>query len=581
MKSIKLLLLSLSICIALLGKGQDTINMRSGEAIVAKVNDIGTTEIKYKKWGRLDGPIYSVLKTDVANIKYSDGTKDEFSQAKATTVADAPKKNKAGFLPYTAENIPPNHNAFNNAGFTDPNEAENKKDEKGLKQGKWKTVYDDGTFKLYQYVNDTTHGRVNYFKRDGTLDHYLEAYPVDSTRGFWSLILSDSRYENGFLKKYYEYNGQLALKVPVVDGKKNGIQQCYDLDGYLQSESPYVDDQLNGIKKVYLSQGYLWCETPYTNGKKNGREVYYDSTGEIIGFNTYTNGVKNGLSSWKEEHDWYEAMYENDKRADGWSSKYYYTDGSRMECFYKNGEYKRERYFSSDGINHSSFLNILGNVATVVIKDPSILDKNSPASTNNSSNNSTNNNGSTGANTSNQAIDNANKMDQIMQNMRNSVGAIQQQSANKTGANNPFGNGGTNSAAMGSSSATPKSIQIKPLPLAVSNLDANDYSGVYSTEVYSLLKKVYKDFPDGNGGAIIPLNNCCLRDGFVVYAAQYAWACLSYQADINNTSYTKSMTPEQAAQKMMDNLHQADKLCGGSSVAPACQCTTLDLWHCN
>jgi hypothetical protein len=61
-------------------KAQDTIHMRSGETIIAKVSDVGTSEITYKKWGHMTGPNYSILKSDVAVIKYQDGATDEFKQ---------------------------------------------------------------------------------------------------------------------------------------------------------------------------------------------------------------------------------------------------------------------------------------------------------------------------------------------------------------------------------------------------------------------------------------------------------------------------------------------------------------------
>ncbi len=54
--------------------GQDLITTIKGETIKSKVLEIGTSEIKYKKFENLDGPIYSVLKSDMVMIYYANGT---------------------------------------------------------------------------------------------------------------------------------------------------------------------------------------------------------------------------------------------------------------------------------------------------------------------------------------------------------------------------------------------------------------------------------------------------------------------------------------------------------------------------
>ena len=90
MKHIRTAALLTLIALAPLAKGQDTISMRTGDVIVANVSNVGVTEITYKKWGRSDGPTYNILKSDVAYIKYPDGTKDEFKTAPAPLPAPAP-----------------------------------------------------------------------------------------------------------------------------------------------------------------------------------------------------------------------------------------------------------------------------------------------------------------------------------------------------------------------------------------------------------------------------------------------------------------------------------------------------------
>jgi hypothetical protein len=60
--------------------------MRSGENILVKVIEVGTTEVKYKKLDNLNGPVFSILKSDLLIIKYENGTKEDFSKEEKTKI---------------------------------------------------------------------------------------------------------------------------------------------------------------------------------------------------------------------------------------------------------------------------------------------------------------------------------------------------------------------------------------------------------------------------------------------------------------------------------------------------------------
>jgi hypothetical protein len=62
--------------------------MRYSENIIVKVIEVGTTEVKYKKQDNLNGPMFSILKSDLLMIKYENGTTDDFSNIKKIEVAD-------------------------------------------------------------------------------------------------------------------------------------------------------------------------------------------------------------------------------------------------------------------------------------------------------------------------------------------------------------------------------------------------------------------------------------------------------------------------------------------------------------
>jgi len=59
---------------------QDTITISTNEKISSKTLEITTTEVKYKKFDNLNGPTFSILKSDVIMIKYENGTTDFFNK---------------------------------------------------------------------------------------------------------------------------------------------------------------------------------------------------------------------------------------------------------------------------------------------------------------------------------------------------------------------------------------------------------------------------------------------------------------------------------------------------------------------
>jgi len=92
-----ILLFILFVCSSNIIQAQDTLSMRSGENILVKVIEVsnvrlkqkntfkgyievGTAEVKYKKLDNLNGPVFSMLKSDLLMIKYQNGTSDDFSK---------------------------------------------------------------------------------------------------------------------------------------------------------------------------------------------------------------------------------------------------------------------------------------------------------------------------------------------------------------------------------------------------------------------------------------------------------------------------------------------------------------------
>jgi hypothetical protein len=73
-------------------KAQDIITLKNGDEIRAKVQEIGLSDVKYKKYDNLAGPTYTLLKTEILLIKYENGEKDIFKDAPIASNELSPDK---------------------------------------------------------------------------------------------------------------------------------------------------------------------------------------------------------------------------------------------------------------------------------------------------------------------------------------------------------------------------------------------------------------------------------------------------------------------------------------------------------
>jgi hypothetical protein len=67
--------------------GQDVIIKKSGEEIRAKVEEVLNFDIRYRKFENLTGPVYSMPKSEVSQIKYENGTSDFFAPVSAPSIS--------------------------------------------------------------------------------------------------------------------------------------------------------------------------------------------------------------------------------------------------------------------------------------------------------------------------------------------------------------------------------------------------------------------------------------------------------------------------------------------------------------
>jgi len=60
---------------------QDTLVKRNGERVLVKVLEVNPSDIRYKRFNHLDGPLYIINKSEIAFIAYPDGLHETYEQA--------------------------------------------------------------------------------------------------------------------------------------------------------------------------------------------------------------------------------------------------------------------------------------------------------------------------------------------------------------------------------------------------------------------------------------------------------------------------------------------------------------------
>lgn len=76
----KVLFVLMFLASTFVASAQDVVVKKDGSTILSKIVEIGTTEIKYKKWNNQNGPMYTIAKAEVQSINYENGEEEIFSE---------------------------------------------------------------------------------------------------------------------------------------------------------------------------------------------------------------------------------------------------------------------------------------------------------------------------------------------------------------------------------------------------------------------------------------------------------------------------------------------------------------------
>lgn len=279
-------------------------------------------------------------------------------------------------------------------GFIINRESINRTDYNGLKQGKWKFFYSDGTLQMEgTYRAGKREGFFKTYDRKGNLlelKKYVEDVEIQDVPEIAKLTVSNEYYETGKIKsvttyrnnvpegirREYDRNGNIEKALIYTAGKvlgegivneeglKEGFWKEYFISGQLRAEGMYQNGKKTGewlfryengrleqkgsydnhgkpIGKwiLYYENGNLWKEESYRDGLKDGLVTEFDSIGNIISEGEYFEDMEEGKWIYNSGYHRIEGNYRSGMRNGIWKQ------------YYQNGQLSFEGDFINDNPN--------------------------------------------------------------------------------------------------------------------------------------------------------------------------------------------------------------------------------------
>ena len=113
----------------------------------------------------------------------------------------------------------------------------------------------------------------------------------------YRLPINDGK-ENGMAKGWYN-TGEKLLERPFIDGKKEGVFKQWWPNGRLRYLFIYTNDQFNGTQWVYYPTGIKREQSNYLKGEKEGVQRVWDEKGVLVSNYTIKNKKIYGIMSVK------------------------------------------------------------------------------------------------------------------------------------------------------------------------------------------------------------------------------------------------------------------------------------------
>lgn len=208
------------------------------------------------------------------------------------------------------------------------NPYENRRDEKGRRQGDWMRFHPNGK-PAYKAR----------FKDDQPIDTLTRFYK--NGKKFVEIVFEEQT--NRGKGKFFSEQGDLLAEGFYLNMQKDSIWRFYDEDGNLKSKEMFQFDKREGKSKVFFDSGQSASEVNYEKGKKHGVEKRYYPDGKLRVSLTYQNGQLDGLYSvfFEDGQKEIEGYYKNNMRHETWT--FYDARGNkRFSLMFDNGELQNE-----------------------------------------------------------------------------------------------------------------------------------------------------------------------------------------------------------------------------------------------
>jgi len=185
----------------------------------------------------------------------------------------------------------------------------NKLDDKGLKHGLWKGIFEES--KRPRYEGTFEHGKeIGIFKFfDDT-----KANTVIATREF-------NEKDNSCYTIFYNQKGLKVSEGKLVNKKYEGEWKYFHLNSTnIMSIENYKNGKLEGIRKVFYRNNSIAEETLYKNGLKEGIYKKYAENGVVLEEINYKNNIFEGLSTFRNTKNEIvsKGNYVNGKKSGEW-----------------------------------------------------------------------------------------------------------------------------------------------------------------------------------------------------------------------------------------------------------------------
>lgn len=184
----------------------------------------------------------------------------------------------------------------------------NKLDEKGLKHGVWKGVYEEskrpryeGTFNhgkeagTFKFFDDTKAGTViatrEFNAKDGSC--YTIFYNQKNNKVSEGKVIN-KQYE-GEWKYYHEDSPQIMTSEWYTAGKLNGNRKVYFPTGKLAEEANYKNGVKEGVYKSYAENGVVLEESVYKNNQFEGPATFRNTDNVVVAKGLFKDGKKVGI----------------------------------------------------------------------------------------------------------------------------------------------------------------------------------------------------------------------------------------------------------------------------------------------